>query len=292
MSGSKAKLTAIAPHFLVSDIQASADYYRDQLGFTYEWMWGEPPSFVMLTRDGLTIQLTQNRYEDRPGDTNTNSHVTGHHDMWDTSLLVDSADVAFAELTGSGARVVESPQDRYYGVREVLVADPDGYHYVYGSLITPPGDGPDGEAGEETTMAEEKAKLIRVAPVLMVSDIQASAAYYQDKLGFTYEQFWGEPPSFVMMRRDGLTIMLAEHSHDGGPGDTNPNSRVSGHEDQWDAYIWVDNVDILYEEVKAAGATIFSEPCNTFYDLREFQITDPDGYQIGFGGPIPDGADG
>ena len=141
-------------------------------------------------------------------------------------------------------------------------------------------------------MGDAHANFVRIAPVLMVSDVQASAAYYRDKLGFNYDRFWGEPPTFVMLRRDGLMIMLAEHSHGDGPGDTNPNGRVSGHEDQWDAYIWVDDVDVLYEEVKAAGATIFSELCNTFYDLREFQISDPDGYQIGFGGPIPGSDDG
>jgi uncharacterized glyoxalase superfamily protein PhnB len=135
-------------------------------------------------------------------------------------------------------------------------------------------------------MSDSQAKLSSVAPVFLVSSVVASAEYYRDTLGFTYEQFWGEPPSFVMMKRDGLTIMLAEHTHDGGAGDTNPNARVTGHEDQWDAYVWVDDVDALHAEVTAAGARIYSELCDTEYGMREFQVVDPDGYQIGFGGPI------
>ena len=33
MSAPKARLTAIAPHLLVSDIEVAAAYYRDRLGF-------------------------------------------------------------------------------------------------------------------------------------------------------------------------------------------------------------------------------------------------------------------
>lgn len=280
MSAPTAKLTAIAPHLLVSDLQASADYYRDRLGFTYDWMWGEPPSFVMVTRDGLTIQLTQNRYEDRPGDTNPNGRATGHDDMWDASIWVDSADSVHAEFTKAGANMVRDPYDMDYGMRELLVADPDGHHICLG------GRAPEPTLTTETDMSDARAKLSHVAPVLLVSDVRASAAYYRDKLGFSFEQFWGDPPTFVMMNRDGLTIMLAQHSHGDGPGDTNPNARVTDHDDQWDAYVWVDHVNALYDEVKAAGATIAGEPCDTFYDMREFRVVDPDGYQIAFGGAV------
>ncbi|MBT3266129.1 hypothetical protein HN371_03195 [Candidatus Poribacteria bacterium] len=279
------KLTAIAPHLLVSDIEAAAAYYRDCLGFTYEWMWGEPPSFVMVTRDDLTIMLTQNRYDDRPGDTNPNGRAVGHDDQWDAAIWLDDLDAAHSELSASGANVVRAPYDMDYGMRELLVADPDAHHICFGGRIS---QQTDHNPTEDTAMSDTRAKLSHVAPVLLVSDVQASAAYYRDKLGFTYEKFWGEPPSFVMMNRDGLTIMLAQHSHDDGPGDTNPNARVTGHDDQWDAYIWVDDVNALFAEVKAAGAEIAKEPYETFYDMREFQVADPDGYQIGFGGSIGD----
>jgi len=143
------------------------------------------------------------------------------------------------------------------------------------------------DSEEENSMSDSKAKLSSVAPVFLVRDVEASAAHYRDCLGFTFERFWGEPPSFVMMRRDGLTIMLAQHSHDDSSGDTNPNGHVTGHEDQWDAYVWVDDVEALCAEVRAAGATIYMELCDREYDMREFQVVDPDGYQIGFGGAIP-----
>jgi catechol 2,3-dioxygenase-like lactoylglutathione lyase family enzyme len=40
------------------------------------------------------------------------------------------------------------------------------------------------------------------APVLLVADVVKAADYYRDKLGFTYDRFWGEPPNFVILNRD------------------------------------------------------------------------------------------
>lgn len=134
-------------------------------------------------------------------------------------------------------------------------------------------------------MPQATPKLTSVAPVFLVSDVVASATYYRDRLGFTYDRFWNDPPTFVMVQRDDFTIMLAQHSHGDGPADTNPNGGVTGHDDQWDASIWVQNLEALYDEVKAAGATISVELRDQPYGMREFQVADPDGYQIVFGEP-------
>jgi hypothetical protein len=48
-----AKLTASAAVLLVKDVVKAANHYRDAMGFGYEGFWGEPPSFVILHRDGM-----------------------------------------------------------------------------------------------------------------------------------------------------------------------------------------------------------------------------------------------
>ncbi|HEX3227687.1 MAG TPA: hypothetical protein VHQ95_01910, partial [Pyrinomonadaceae bacterium] len=50
---------SIAPYFIVDDVVTTANYYRDQLGFHYERFWNEPPSFCMVTRNGIVIMLAQ-----------------------------------------------------------------------------------------------------------------------------------------------------------------------------------------------------------------------------------------
>ena len=49
-----------------------------------------------------------------------------------------------------------------------------------------------------------------IAPYFIVEHVVATANYYRDKLGFTYDRFWGDPPSFCMVKRGGIVIMLAQ----------------------------------------------------------------------------------
>ena len=133
----------------------------------------------------------------------------------------------------------------------------------------------------------KKAHLTSSAPVLLVRDVVAAANHYRDALGFTYERFWGEPPNFVILRRDALHVMLSL-----APAEAAivPNWKVNS---IWNIYFWVDDVDTLFAELKARGAKIDYELENKPYDVREFGIQDLDGYDVGFGqvlGPKPPSA--
>jgi hypothetical protein len=67
-----------------------------------------------------------------------------------------------------------------------------------------------------------------------------------DKLGFAYGRFWNEPPSFCMVRRSGVCIMLAQNE---AAGVMRPNHLVDPERGAWDAYIWVDNADVLFADL-------------------------------------------
>lgn len=68
----------------------------------------------------------------------------------------------------------------------------------------------------------------RINPILCVSDVDASIAYYVSKLGFDHGFTWGEPTSFGSVVRDGLEVMFCRDGQ-GSPG-------------TWFT-IWVDDVD-------------------------------------------------
>jgi len=124
------------------------------------------------------------------------------------------------------------------------------------------------------------ARLTSSAPVLLVREVVAAANYYRDTLGFTYDRFWGEPPDFVILRRDGLHLMLSVAPT--GSSIT-PNWKVNG---IWNVYFWVDDVDSLFEEFKKSGAKIDYNLEDKPYNVREFGIRDLDDYDIGFGQPM------
>ena len=121
-------------------------------------------------------------------------------------------------------------------------------------------------------------KIIGSAPILLVADVVKSADYYRDKLGFTYDRFWGEPPCFCMPRRDGHIVMLSQVED---PKHIVPHYKVVPK--MWNVYFWVDDVEAIYAELKERGATIDYELGVKEYGVKEFGVQDLDGYDIAFG---------
>jgi uncharacterized glyoxalase superfamily protein PhnB len=119
-----------------------------------------------------------------------------------------------------------------------------------------------------------------IAPYFIVEDVIATANFYRDKLGFSYERFWGEPPSFCMVKRGGIIIMLAQVEKS---GQIRPNRMIDREGGAWDAYIWIDDADALYEEFKSKGVRIARDICDQIYGCRDFEIDDHNGYRLCFG---------
>lgn len=123
------------------------------------------------------------------------------------------------------------------------------------------------------------ATLLKDAPVLMVKDVVASAVYWRDKVGFGFNEMWGDPPDFTMVHRDRLTVFLAKPDRPGTP--ITPNWKVK--DKMWNIYFWVDDARALYEELQERGATIDYTLHEKPYGSLEFGIQDLDGHDIAFG---------
>ena len=122
------------------------------------------------------------------------------------------------------------------------------------------------------------ATLTQSAPVLLVRNLERAAQHYRDVLGFRLGKFYGEPPTFTIIARDRMHLMLKQVDDERS---IVPRSSVSP--GLWDAYFWTDDADALFQELEANGATVDYGPCNQPYGCREFGIRDLDGYDIGFG---------
>ena len=124
----------------------------------------------------------------------------------------------------------------------------------------------------------QSPKLIGSAPVLLVADVVKAANYYRDQLGFTYERFWGEPPCFCMVKRDGFIVMLAQ-----APADARLVPHWEVVDKMWNAYFWCDDVEALHAEFVRRGARIDYGLGIKPYGIKEFGIQDLDGHDIAFG---------
>jgi catechol 2,3-dioxygenase-like lactoylglutathione lyase family enzyme len=105
-----------------------------------------------------------------------------------------------------------------------------------------------------------------------VSDLQRSVDFYAEKLGFVEPAIHGEPPCFAMMNRDGFDLMLALEE---APGSVHPN----GPGGTWDVYMRVLDVAAEIEALRAAGVRLDKGLVDTFYEMREIEILDPDGHR-------------
>jgi hypothetical protein len=123
-------------------------------------------------------------------------------------------------------------------------------------------------------------QIASVAPVLLVADVFETAEYYRDVLGFTFDQIWGEPPSFVIVERGGARLMFRQP----GQGAPQPaNASVTPHFPS-DAFLWVDDVEALAEELRGREADIVSGPTyRQIWNGKELEVRDCNGRVLTFG---------
>ena len=124
-----------------------------------------------------------------------------------------------------------------------------------------------------------------IAPYFIVDDVVATANFYRDVLGFSYDQIWNDPPSFCIVHRNGAAFSLSKLEI---TGVMRPNRIVDPEGCAWDAYVWVDDAKAVYEEFRSRGAKIVRELGNREYGCRDFDVEDCNGYRLGFGQELED----
>jgi predicted enzyme related to lactoylglutathione lyase len=121
---------SIAPYFVVDDVLATANFYRDKLGFHYQRLWGEPPCFTIVQRNGAHLMLRQ---LDPPGQMRPNANPADPEDYtWDAYLWVDNADALYAEFQQKGINIVRPICNQEYGCRDFDILDCNGYRLCFG----------------------------------------------------------------------------------------------------------------------------------------------------------------
>ena len=122
-----------------------------------------------------------------------------------------------------------------------------------------------------------RAKLKSVAPQFVVLDVVKTAEYYRDELGFTILGFFADPPVFAMVSRDGVEMHFGKADGDTIQVNESVRSGLGT-----DAYIWVDDIDRLFEELSGRNVEIVEGPVKRIYDCIEVTIKDCNGFQLVF----------
>src|SRR5690242_16503078 len=135
-----------------------------------------------------------------------------------------------------------------------------------------------------------------VAPMFLVDDVERTAEWYRDCLGFEVGEYLrsdhgpeaGEEnhPAkgealFVILERDGQRLMLGRTE---APG-RGVVSNVDAKDYACDVYFWVADVTGLFAAVEARVGEVLESLTERPYGLTEFRLRDCDGRALTFGGP-------
>lgn len=112
----------IAATIPVADIAKALQFYINVLGLSKVFENGNPVGFVILKRDEAELHLTL-----QP------NHKAAHYNV--AHLLVKDVDALHSRCQDYGVRVIKKLQDKDYGLRAFVIADPDGNRIDIGQLI-------------------------------------------------------------------------------------------------------------------------------------------------------------
>ena len=121
-------------------------------------------------------------------------------------------------------------------------------------------------------------KFKRLAPQIVVPDVVATAEYYRDKLGFKILGYFADPPVYAMVERDEVEIHFGK-ADEGSTVQVNETLRKGVGND---LYIWVSDIDAMFEELSARNVEIVEGPVKRIYESIEIVIRDCNGFQLVF----------
>ncbi|MEQ9769906.1 VOC family protein [Pectobacterium jejuense] len=112
----------IATVLPVKNILVSQEFYINGLNFKKAFENGDPVGFVILKREEAELHLTLQPQHKAA------SYPIAH-------LLVDDANALFTLCQEIGAKIVKGIQDKDYGIRAFVFADPDGNRIDVGQIL-------------------------------------------------------------------------------------------------------------------------------------------------------------
>ena len=107
------------PVISTADVRASIDYYVRVLGFREHFVFGEPPVYAGVERDGVLLYLTL--------DPRMAAMLRSNQLHPDVFLWVQDVDALFADHRRNGATIIEEISDRAWDARQYVIEDPNGY---------------------------------------------------------------------------------------------------------------------------------------------------------------------
>jgi len=135
--------------------------------------------------------------------------------------------------------------------------------------------------------AADPREVAPVCPELFVPDVGAAIDFYTGKLGFTLYRVDppGEPgpaSEFAILTLGRAVVMFAKDDLYAAMGGSTESPRGVA----IDVRIMVDDADAMYNRCRESGVEIVYDIADRYYGLRDFVITDLNGFRLRFAAPL------
>jgi uncharacterized glyoxalase superfamily protein PhnB len=118
-------------------------------------------------------------------------------------------------------------------------------------------------------------RMSEVSPGFTVNDLEKSLVWYRDVVGFVVDERWMRDGKLagVSLTAGSVTFMIGQDDWKKG------RDRKKG--EGFRLYCeTTQDVDALAKGIKARGGTLDQEPRDQPWGMRDFALTDPDGFKI------------
>ena len=120
---SKATIVCAEPQLLVNDIKRSCKFFKEKLGFSLVFIYGEPPYYAQVRRDAARLNLRcVERAVIEPA-------IRDREELLAVSMTVATADeikLLFLEFQSAGVTFSQTLRKQPWGAKNFIVKDPDG----------------------------------------------------------------------------------------------------------------------------------------------------------------------
>jgi uncharacterized glyoxalase superfamily protein PhnB len=122
---------------------------------------------------------------------------------------------------------------------------------------------------------QEAVQIRTIVPTLTVDDLQKSIAFYE-ALGFAIEERWEEKGTLLGVMLRAGTTQIGLNQDDWKKG----RDRKKGTGVRLSISTTPGTVDEIAKRAKAAGFTLKSDPHDTEWKTRAFEVSDPSGFLL------------
>ncbi len=124
------RLACAYPQLHVLDVERAAEFYVDMLGFKLIYLYGTPPFYGLVERDGAGFNF-------RHVDASTiDAALRDRESLISANIPVYGVEALFDEMTGRGVPMAQALTAQPWGGKDFIVRDPDGNLICFGAAST------------------------------------------------------------------------------------------------------------------------------------------------------------